>query len=45
MRSLPLLIMMGSFFAIIAPGIFSAAYSDKSMRGKSDIGGMGRKDP
>jgi hypothetical protein len=38
--------MMGeSFFTIIAPGIFSAAYSDMSMRGKSDIGGIGRKDP
>ena len=45
-RSLPLLIMMGeSFFTITAPGIFSAAYSDTSMRGKSDIGGIGRKDP
>ena len=45
-RSLPLLIMMGeSLFAIIAPGIFSAAYSDMSMTGKRDIGGIGRKDP
>jgi hypothetical protein len=45
-RSLPLLIMMGeSFLTIIAPGIFSAAYSDMSMTGKSDIGGIGRKDP
>ena len=44
-RSLPLLIMMGSFLAIIAPGIFSGAYSDMSMTGKSDSGGMGRKDP
>ena len=45
-RSLPLLITMGeSFFTIIAPGIFSASYSDRSMRGKSDIGGIGRNDP
>ena len=45
-RPLPSLIMMGeSFLAIMAPGIFSAAYSDMSMRGKSDIGGMGKKDP
>ena len=33
------------FFGIIAPGIFSAAYSDMSMTGKRDIGGIGRKDP
>ena len=45
-RALPSLIMMGLFFfTIIAPGIFSASYSDMSMTGKSDIGGIGRKDP
>jgi hypothetical protein len=37
--------MMGSFLAIIAPGIFSGRYSDGLIIGKSDIAGMGRKDP
>jgi hypothetical protein len=37
--------MMDSFFAIIAPGIFSVAYSDISMIGKYDSAGFGRKDP
>ena len=36
---------MRSFFAMIAPGTFSAAYSDISMTGKAVSGGMGRKEP